>query len=284
MASEYSIFPTEIVGDGMNMIVRAFHHPTNTEKVAKLIQNITMPNVEANFHREVYHVKSLNYLNQPNIVELEWSGIKNDTGIMIFEKMGSDLLDLILANTLSNRQKTIIFNQICKAVEQCHSNNIVHLDLKPENILVSMDGGEIIVKLADFGCSTQVNGNDKLFVFGGTLHYNAPERIEYKLGYDGKKADIWSLGILYHVLLTGMWPLTVSNPEDVRKFVKNGKLQISDNVSKSDKKILVSLLSFNPTHRPSIKKVLKLIKQEDSQSREIKFLRSVSLIFPGRKK
>ena len=76
------------------------------------------------------------------------------------------------------------------------SLNLVHRDLKPENILVD-DG--LKIKVADFGFSTYRNTH-KLSSYRGTRTYMAPEIHEHKV-YDGKKADIFSAGVILFIMV-----------------------------------------------------------------------------------
>jgi serine/threonine protein kinase len=96
-----------------------------------------------------------------------------------------------------------IFKQVAEGVAYLHSNNIVHRDLKLDNILV--EESTRMVKLIDFGFSVVVGGGAKLKVFCGTPSYMAPEIVR-KHEYDGKPVDIWALGVLLFVLLTGTFP------------------------------------------------------------------------------
>ena len=83
----------------------------------------------------------------------------------------------------------------------CRSVGVVHCDLKPENVLVLCDGSGNIqtVKIVDFGISVPPTC-DAL----GTPHYTAPE--VFLKGVVSFKWDVWSLGILAVVLLTGQLP------------------------------------------------------------------------------
>merc|ERR1711981_193344 len=79
--------------------------------------------------------------------------------------------------------------------------DIVHRDIKLENILVDKN---IELKLADFGFSTNEKIN-KLKSYRGTFTYMAPEIKEYNY-YDGKKTDIFSLGVILFIIVIGFFP------------------------------------------------------------------------------
>lgn len=83
-----------------------------------------------------------------------------------------------------------------------HGLNICHRDLKLENILIDERNN---VKLIDFGFSVCSSPDQKLKIFCGTPSYMAPEIVQKK-DYSGFATDIWSLGILLYVMLTGNYP------------------------------------------------------------------------------
>ena len=103
--------------------------------------------------------------------------------------------------------------QLCDALIEVHSKNIVHRDIKPQNVYYASDGE---IKLGDFGISVllgsgmNVNENKKVM---GTAQYLAPELVY------GEKAtfqsDIYAMGITFFELLTGRVPFDGKNPHDV---------------------------------------------------------------------
>jgi len=101
-----------------------------------------------------------------------------------------------------------IFQQVCQAVTYLHNNSIVHRDLKPANILVS---GDSVVKLLDFGIAKVVGAGsysnaDVTSVQGTpmTPTYASPEQVQ---GLTLQKtSDIYSLGVILYLLLTGHTP------------------------------------------------------------------------------
>merc|ERR1712232_680413 len=170
----------------------------------------------------------------PNIIKMYTYGVQNDTGIIVMERMDEDLLDVILEKDLTASQQMDIFHQICLGIKQCHDNNIAHLDIKPENILVSTkDDGSFIVKLIDFG-GAQFMKNGKVT----------------------DAADIWSLGILMHVLSSTTWPYLPSDSNRIGDVISKGELTYSGDLNQSQKKLITTLLKRTPKRRPSIDDIL----------------------------
>lgn len=93
----------------------------------------------------------------------------------------------------------------------------MHRDLKPENILVD---GQLNIKIADFGFSTRKN-IDSLTSLAGSNTYIAPEvKALLKLAenerkpYSGKKADLFSIGVILFLLVKGTFPFLNADEED----------------------------------------------------------------------
>lgn len=90
-------------------------------------------------------------------------------------------------------------HQLFSAVNHCHANGVIHRDIKPENIMLTKNNK---IRLIDFGLSKLGTTKAQTEV-AGTPYYMAPEV------WDGKykeKADIWSLGVLLYVLVSGYLP------------------------------------------------------------------------------
>ena len=83
-----------------------------------------------------------------------------------------------------------------------HDLNMVHRDLKLENLLLT---DNISVKFADFGFAKKQLPGTQLKSVRGTMTYMAPE-IKLGLKYDGKAADVFSLGVILFIIVVGIFP------------------------------------------------------------------------------
>ena len=87
-------------------------------------------------------------------------------------------------------------------MKHLHDLNIAHRDFKPENILFTADDSDI--KLIDFGISKMLKGNSQIMKETiGTAWYVAPEVFD---GAYDKRCDLWSIGVVTYVLLSGNLP------------------------------------------------------------------------------
>jgi len=101
--------------------------------------------------------------------------------------------------------------QICEPLAEAHALGIVHRDIKPENLFLWSGGpGKDIIKVLDFGLAKQFGGQRAITMTGpqdsiGSPCYMSPEQITTPQSIDSR-ADIWSLGVVLHHLLTDALP------------------------------------------------------------------------------
>ncbi len=103
---------------------------------------------------------------------------------------------------LLEHQVLPIFRQLVSAVAYCHAKGIIHRDLKLEHVLVTRT---LSVKIIDFGFAVTQPNARKLRMLCGTPVYMAPEILR-KQEYMGGPVDVWSLGVIFYVLLSGAFP------------------------------------------------------------------------------
>lgn len=104
-----------------------------------------------------------------------------------------------------------------------HAKNIAHRDIKLDNIIY--DPQTELVKIIDFGFATV--SKDPLKVFCGTPSYMAPE-IVAKQSYFGSAADLWAVGIVMFVLLTGNLPFKADDEKCLFRKIQKGILPPND--------------------------------------------------------
>ena len=155
--------------------------------------------------------------DHPNIIKLyEVFESDNSLYLVMEECNGGELFDKIIKRIenkemYSEKEAAGIIQQIMSAVEYCHNNGICHRDLKPENILYLKEGEEEnnSLKVIDFGLSQTFNIKKILSSKVGTAYYVSPEILAGKYN---EKCDIWSVGVILYILLSGEPPF--NGPSD----------------------------------------------------------------------
>ncbi|XP_041662707.1 striated muscle preferentially expressed protein kinase [Cheilinus undulatus] len=143
--------------------------------------------------------------------------------------------------------------QILQGLDYLHTRRILHLDIKAENIIVTYMN---VIKIIDFGSAQTYN---PLFLkqFSppiGTLEYMSPEML--KGDVVGPPADIWSVGVLTFIMLSGRSPFMEIDPQETEARIQAAKFDLSklyQNVSQSASLFLKKILCSYPWARPSIK-------------------------------
>lgn len=122
---------------------------------------------------------------------------------------GGELFEFLATETeVPEAECKRIIREILTAVRHLHDNNLVHRDIKPENIMFDVDRGlqasPKTVKLIDFDtCLGWAVGTPKSRRFVGTPGYIAPEAL---LGEICPQSDLWSIGVILYILMTGEMP------------------------------------------------------------------------------
>ncbi|KAG7730849.1 hypothetical protein KL933_000644 [Ogataea haglerorum] len=160
--------------------------------------------------------------------------------VMEFMPCG-DLFTLIaMTNGLEVVECDCFFKQILNAITYLHSVGISHNDLKVENLLLTRKGQ---LKIIDFGTSAvfKTAWEDKVqFCKGacGSERYVSPEQFVPDKSYDPRLADIWSLGIIYLVMLYGtyVWEIAKRTDESYEHFLETRAIYDYTTKSKSASK------------------------------------------------
>ena len=151
----------------------------------------------------------------------------------------------------------ILIKSLLSCINYCHKQGIVHRDLKPDNILLEPNLDPSTMKVTDFGASfknKQNFWNFKMTDYIGTLDYMAPEVI---VGEYNEKCDIWSIGVIAFMLLTGQPPFFGKNEKAIIKKVLNGDLKLYKFIlSDEAKDFLQYLMLLDYRDRPSADKAL----------------------------
>jgi serine/threonine protein kinase/Tfp pilus assembly protein PilF len=166
----------------------------------------------------------LAHLDHPNIAKLFDGGTTEDgRPYFLMEYVeGQPIDEYCDERKLPTRERLELFRQVCSAVHFAHQNLIVHRDLKPGNILVTAGG---VPKLLDFGIAKLLDPEQALFALTRvdlrlmTPEYASPEQVRGETITTA--SDIYSLGVLLYVLLTGHrpYPRATQDPQSLARAI-----------------------------------------------------------------
>ena len=169
--------------------------------------------------REVDILRSLDH---PNIVKY-FETYEDECYLhIVMEYIAGDNLFRVLTDQkgfkFTERAISKIMTCLLKAVLFLHHNGIIHRDIKPENIVFVEPDNFNALKLIDFGLSIQQNAKkDNRRV--GTPYYMSPEMVRGNFNY---ASDVWSIGVILFIMVTGKQPFRGKSKEEVFDKIKRG--------------------------------------------------------------
>ncbi|XP_037031794.1 serine/threonine-protein kinase BRSK2 isoform X1 [Bradysia coprophila] len=167
---------------------------------------------------------------------------------------GGELFDyLVKKGRLTPKEARKFFRQIISALDFCHSHSICHRDLKPENLLLDEKNN---IKIADFGMASLQPAGSMLETSCGSPHYACPEVIRGEK-YDGRRADVWSCGVILYALLVGALPFDDDNLRQLLEKVKRGVFHIPHFVPPDCQSLLRGMIEVNPDKRLNLTEINK---------------------------
>lgn len=163
-----------------------------------------------NFEAEA---KAMARLNHPNLIGVYDFGEAAGMLFIVMEYVpGRSLYEASHGKVVAPAEAARIVAAVCDGLAHAHENGILHRDIKPSNILLDQQSRP---KIGDFGLAkpieTKLQEGEEIF---GTPHYTAPEVVQTPHQVDNR-ADVFSVGVMLHELLTGKLPAADARPTSV---------------------------------------------------------------------
>ena len=225
----------------------------------KLIRQDRLNGVDPAQRSKVTHeINSLKACRHPHIVPLRRL-MRTDSyiGIVLDYASGGDMFNYIYKNGRPDeRTAKRLFAQLVSGVSYLHQKGIVHRDLKLENLL--LDGNNSIM-ISDFGFANSfrtASGIKLMKTSCGSPCYAAPEVVNSEDQYDGKKADVWSVGVILFTFLAGYLPFDddPNNPDSeniqqLYQYIATTPLKFPDWIGVEARDLLRRILVVDPAQR-----------------------------------
>jgi serine/threonine protein kinase len=221
----------ELGRGGMGTVYRAVDEPLQREVAVKVMN---APAGHASFAARLQaEARVLAALEHPGIVPIHDVGTLSDgRAFYVMKRVSGQTLDQLDLAAMPLSDRLGLFERILHPVAFAHARGVVHRDLKPQNIMVG-SYGEVLV--LDWGLAKATAAGDEDGVETssdaptavapgatekgtviGTPGFMAPEQAH--AGFVNARADVYALGVILHVILTGRQPLSDHAPGRARRL------------------------------------------------------------------
>jgi calcium-dependent protein kinase len=202
----------------------------------------------------------LQTVDHPNIVKL-FETYEDAKYVHLVMEMcpGGDLLERMASHDglFAEEEATMLMKKLLGALNHIHRLYIVHRDLKPENMLFSTKDETAEVKITDFGISKKFSESHMESVVG-TPYYMAPEVLR---GHYGREVDVWALGVILYMLLSGRQPFIGQTIDEIFKNIAAGNYSLTtselEDVSPEGLDLIRQMLAPNPSERITVEAALR---------------------------
>jgi calcium-dependent protein kinase len=232
----------QCVGKGTLGEVRTCEHRISQQKRAVRITKKDQLDPDT-FDQYLTHRLLSSVMDHPNLLKSQESFQDKKRFFLVTDLMqGGELFHMIEnhANSgtlFTEEESATIIDQVLKALRYLHQNKLMLMDLKPENILFQSKT-DVLIKLCDFHSVRTTLGKGTVPILGeplpsaansepmevlGTSYYIAPEVLDRN--YD-ESCDMWSLGAIMYLMLTGVPPFNGENDQEILAKVRQGKFSV----------------------------------------------------------
>lgn len=264
---------SQILGTGISGAVRVANHKVSGRRYA--IKTLSLEGINAKrtamLHNEVSIYLQLDHPNIAKLIEV----YETERAIHLVMELctGGELYDRLAAKKkYSESDAAKVAQQMLSAINYCHQHRICHRDLKLENWVYADQSPDAPLKLIDFGFSRIFSPGVPMTAMHGTVYYVSPEVMD---GCYQEKCDIWSIGVIVYMLLSGSPPFNGSYDHEILIKIKRGAYNFSgprwDGITSCAKSFIALLLQKDPDKRPSAEEALQLpwLQRRDTVDHDI---------------
>ena len=220
----------------------------------RAVKTVPLPTDPLQIRTLLQEMSILKRIDHPGIVKV-FEIYQNTPKLYIVTELftGGELFDRIKEmKKFTENQAARCVKEVAGALIHCHQQGIVHGDLKPENILYENKEETAKLKLIGFGNSLYYfnKPDDEI------NYYKSPESLG---GKGSQKSDVWSLGVILYVLLSGCPPFVGKNLAEIAENIKTATLSFTSQnwnfISEEAKELLRKMLNKTPKNRCTIEEV-----------------------------
>jgi len=260
---------------GMGEVFLAQDVPLDRRVALKMLPSSVQQN-EMSRKRFLREAKLAASLDHPYICKVFEAGIIDDCAFIALEYVhGQTLAERMARGPLALADALRMGIEIAEAMDEAHRHEVIHRDLKPANIMVTHAGH---VKVMDFGVAVRIAPaalaeadtitQSAVDLQAGTLIYMSPEQLRW-LPLD-PRSDLFSFGIVFHQMLTGLHPFKRSAALDTTSAILNDPLPSLTGLGEGLRTVVRTLLAKDPEARhPSAQALLVDLRrlQQETESR-----------------
>lgn len=240
----------------------ATHRGTSDDRAVKVMN---VDRVTSYYLRKLHtEISILKEVDHPNIIKLHEVFFGRRSVYLVTDLCrGGELFELLSSGknqgfVFREDRAASLLRDMLRAVKYLHSKGIVHRDLKLENFLFEGDSSTSPLVLIDFGLSKHFDSHERMRQRVGSCYYTAPEVLSGDYDY---RCDLWSLGVICYMLLSGTPPFGGKTPDDIHNSTLTKSLNFPErafrHVSKVSIDFLTRLLVKDPSMRMTADEALQ---------------------------
>lgn len=240
---------------------KSFIFEVKTDSGQRLAMKMLRPELSQNkssFERFQQEARLALAMDHPNTVKVhDFATSPSGQPYLIMELVEGMTLAKVLGENgrLDIETFKSTFQQLCDVLGAAHKRGVIHRDLKPEHVILSDQSGKPSVKLLDFGCSKDLERQQKLTVPGlviGNAEFMSPEQCS--AGAIDARSDVYSLGCLMYYALTGTRPFTGNIVTVLQKHLSEAppsmkKANAEVSVPEALEKVVLKAMEKDPKQR-----------------------------------
>ncbi len=244
----------EVIGQGgMGVVYLAYDKVLDRQVALKVLNGFALNYMDSESF--VNEARMMAQVRHPHIMAVYGAGIHQGIAGYWGELLTGQTVDAYLANRskLSERELNDLCIQLAEAVRAIHHKGLVHGDIKSNNVLIEAGRGAVLM---DFGTSFDVNDTQASWFRPSTPLAMAPEQF---LGEQASQAsDVFSLGVLLHLLVTGEYPYSGDSFDELKTAVLKGQRNEykPHGYHKAYDALIDQMLCYAPEDSPNMQEVI----------------------------